>query len=183
MEDKLCRKCGMLKDRSEFYRNRRRKDGLYSECKICWDAYSKFWRQLPWVRQRDNAAARRRRAADPERARERKRNWRRTSKINEPLCKRTAVRAVIRVMKVYLEASGLKRCAKCGDVKSIEEFHKARVVNSWSKFHPRCKTCRAVESKEYFSREDVKEQRRRYTREAYRRKQNRPVRHYRPRAG
>lgn len=36
---KVCRKCKLEKDESEFSKDKSRKDGLYSHCKACWHAY------------------------------------------------------------------------------------------------------------------------------------------------
>ena len=38
-----CTKCGVEKDNSEFYADKRRKDGLQSACKECMRAMSKRW--------------------------------------------------------------------------------------------------------------------------------------------
>lgn len=36
---KVCRKCKLEKDESEFSKDKSRKDGLYSHCKACWHEY------------------------------------------------------------------------------------------------------------------------------------------------
>lgn len=38
---KKCRKCGKVKSVSEFYINRKTRDGYYGECKSCWNSKSK----------------------------------------------------------------------------------------------------------------------------------------------
>jgi hypothetical protein len=43
--DRMCPKCKIRKDRSEFSADRRRKDGLRPWCKFCRNAYNKKWRQ------------------------------------------------------------------------------------------------------------------------------------------
>lgn len=40
---KRCTKCGEIKDKSQFYKNPRRKDGLNSWCSGCQSQYSKDW--------------------------------------------------------------------------------------------------------------------------------------------
>jgi hypothetical protein len=42
--DKVCRKCGIKKPLSEFYQDKRAKDGLYSSCKVCQGDANKKWR-------------------------------------------------------------------------------------------------------------------------------------------
>lgn len=42
---KVCPKCGIEKDRSEFYKHRSRKDGLTSYCKICHSVYVNKWQK------------------------------------------------------------------------------------------------------------------------------------------
>jgi 5-methylcytosine-specific restriction endonuclease McrA len=42
---KECRKCGEVKDVSEFNKHRRRKDGLSDWCKTCQSDYYKVWRK------------------------------------------------------------------------------------------------------------------------------------------
>ena len=32
---KVCKRCGLTKSASEFYRNKLMSDGLYSHCKVC----------------------------------------------------------------------------------------------------------------------------------------------------
>lgn len=36
---KLCKKCDKEKPLSEFYKNRKNKDGYYFDCKVCWNEY------------------------------------------------------------------------------------------------------------------------------------------------
>lgn len=43
---KICTKCGIEKETSEFYKEKRKKDGLYSSCKEC----EKEYRHLPHVK-------------------------------------------------------------------------------------------------------------------------------------
>ena len=42
---KKCSKCGLLKDESEFYKDRKGKDGLCFDCKKCRLAYNKEYRK------------------------------------------------------------------------------------------------------------------------------------------
>lgn len=43
METKICSRCKIGKPISEFYKDKRRKNGLHSECKQCDKIYSKQW--------------------------------------------------------------------------------------------------------------------------------------------
>ena len=56
---------------------------------------------------------------------------------------------------------GMKRCAKCGESKALEEFH--RSVTNRDGRASRCKTCRNQDSRDYLFRrrqaEDSAEQR------------------------
>ena len=64
MTTKPCTMCGVVKPLGDFYRDRRKRDGLYSECKTC----TKARRRLQDAEKR-RAAANARRAADPASAR------------------------------------------------------------------------------------------------------------------
>ena len=44
---KTCSKCGKSKPASEFYKNRRSKDGLYSYCKVCHQGYVRNYIETP----------------------------------------------------------------------------------------------------------------------------------------
>lgn len=44
---KTCSKCGKSKPASEFYKNRRSKDGLYSYCKVCHQVYVQNYIKTP----------------------------------------------------------------------------------------------------------------------------------------
>lgn len=78
-ESKACTKCGEVKPAAEFYKDRRRKSGLYSWCKECFrghcrDAYDPAkarerhhrWRQRPESREMERAKTRRWREANAE---------------------------------------------------------------------------------------------------------------------
>lgn len=75
VSEKRCAKCGETKPVSEFYRNRSTRDGIHQECKTCWDARNEKWiknnreKYLEMCREK----GRRRRAADPEGIKRRKR--------------------------------------------------------------------------------------------------------------
>lgn len=45
---KICSKCGLEKDLSEFYKHKKTKDGLHSKCKICHKKYN----QTPEIKER-----------------------------------------------------------------------------------------------------------------------------------
>lgn len=46
---KVCNKCGVEKDISEFNKNKRSKDGLFSWCRECANAQSRKWYHENWV--------------------------------------------------------------------------------------------------------------------------------------
>lgn len=66
---KTCSRCHSEKPRSEFYRDRRRIDGLYSHCKQCAREVAAAWRKANIERVRENGRkyARKRYREDPER--------------------------------------------------------------------------------------------------------------------
>jgi hypothetical protein len=44
METKICSKCKIKKELSEFYKNKKKKDGLCGYCKSCWSIFHKEYR-------------------------------------------------------------------------------------------------------------------------------------------
>lgn len=50
---KTCTKCKIEKETKEFSKDRRRKDGLRSDCKSCWNQYKRNYRTKPDVRIRE----------------------------------------------------------------------------------------------------------------------------------
>jgi hypothetical protein len=53
---KVCRHCGQIKLRTQFYRNKNMADGLFAECKACWCAKTRAYRaDNDAVRERDRA--------------------------------------------------------------------------------------------------------------------------------
>lgn len=40
---KICSRCGEIKEKTDFYKDERRKHGLYSACKKCHELYNKIW--------------------------------------------------------------------------------------------------------------------------------------------
>ena len=60
---KVCKKCDLEKDESEFYKNKRNKDGLHSYCKICNAEKGRNWNQ-----------------ANKERVAEKQHNWNQANK-------------------------------------------------------------------------------------------------------
>ena len=44
-ETKICTKCGEEKSLEEFYKDRRRKDGFYPQCKICLKKYQRKYKE------------------------------------------------------------------------------------------------------------------------------------------
>lgn len=61
----------------------------------------------------------------------------------------------------------MKTCAKCGETKQLDQFHKRKASPDGRK--PRCKTCILAEARSYRNRSDVKENRAEYGSE-YRRR-------------
>jgi len=53
---KKCKKCGLEKNLSEFYKNKRTKDGLFPECKKCNIERTRKWQNenKEWARKIDN---------------------------------------------------------------------------------------------------------------------------------
>lgn len=75
MDEKRCPRCGTVKPVSDFYRNRGRRDGLTSECRLCWDERKRAWKEAnrqKYLAQQRESQARHRRAA-PEKVRAAKR--------------------------------------------------------------------------------------------------------------
>jgi hypothetical protein len=46
---KLCKKCQTDKSESSFYRDSRRKDGLFYYCKDCWNFHTKNYSKIPHI--------------------------------------------------------------------------------------------------------------------------------------
>ena len=72
VETKRCYKCGEVKPRSEFYKDRSRSDGLDPRCKSCTKAHKAAWRKA----NPEKAAAQKRRH-------NRKRSMERSSRVRE----------------------------------------------------------------------------------------------------
>lgn len=54
-------------------------------------------------------------------------------------------------------ADGMKRCAKCGEIKTLAEFHRSASNNSGRA--SRCKQCRNEQSRQYLARRQLAEAR------------------------
>ena len=77
VETKRCYKCGEVKPRSEFYKDRSRSDGLDPRCKSCTKAHKAAWRKANPEKHREGF--RKWAKANPEKHRERKRKWRKAN--------------------------------------------------------------------------------------------------------
>lgn len=73
LTDKRCSKCKEWKNRSEFYGDKKRKDGLKPQCKECHNANSRRWNQNHTIERRE--ATRRYAKKNREKIRERVRKW------------------------------------------------------------------------------------------------------------
>ena len=110
---KRCTRCGELKARGEFNRRKVGRDGLNAQCRACWAAYQKAWRDTNPDHQgrarkrngriskaRNNDRARRWKAAHPE--------WRRADRARrrgEPMPKEA---------EPYLRLLLVDPCSYCG---------------------------------------------------------------------
>lgn len=74
---KVCSKCKKLKPVGKFYVNRRAKDGLASECKLCHNEASRKWSKANPERDKENR--RKWHKANPEKAKESVRKWKRAN--------------------------------------------------------------------------------------------------------
>jgi hypothetical protein len=87
--NKVCSRCGVEKDASEYYANKKYKDGLRPDCKVCGREYKRQWYEKNLEREKAARKARyaenseRERAdskawhvANPEKAKEYSRKWR-----------------------------------------------------------------------------------------------------------
>lgn len=50
--EKLCSKCGIVKDYTDYHKNKRRHDGIAVWCKPCVNEYSREWSKNPDVKKR-----------------------------------------------------------------------------------------------------------------------------------
>jgi 5-methylcytosine-specific restriction endonuclease McrA len=106
---KRCCRCGIVKDRGEFYKNKGRPDGIQTICKVCTKAQNRaykqqrpqFWREAPSFgkltdaqRQRRDERAREWRSQNPDRHRANVAGWRERNplKARETLRKSEAKR-------------------------------------------------------------------------------------------
>jgi len=53
---KVCSKCNLEKSTDEFYRDASRKDGLHSQCKLCWETKRKVYFEGYFLNSQDNPA-------------------------------------------------------------------------------------------------------------------------------
>jgi len=70
---KRCSKCGVEKDESEFYKEKKVKDGLCAHCKKCDIENRRKWREANSEKERETS--RKWREANREKKREANRNW------------------------------------------------------------------------------------------------------------
>jgi len=70
---KVCSTCKESKPRSEFYKNKSKKDGLHPQCKVCSKENAKNWYKANPERGKENA--KNWREANPERKKENAKNW------------------------------------------------------------------------------------------------------------
>lgn len=84
-DTKACTWCGEVKPLTDYHRNARLKDGLFSHCKPCALAWHRRYREAN--RAKINRAAAERRAADPS-YKERSRQWREANRESQAAKKR-----------------------------------------------------------------------------------------------
>lgn len=101
---KKCNKCGLVKDESEFGKNKRSKDGLHFICKTCKSEQDKAW----------NSHNREKRS-------EASKQWRKENPDK--------VEAQVEARKQFL-ITLKKQCAKCGEDRlHVIEFHHINPAN------------------------------------------------------
>jgi 5-methylcytosine-specific restriction endonuclease McrA len=86
IQAKTCPKCGRVKARADFHKNKRCADGLASWCKECAKASARRWREAN--AETDAARRRAKYAANPEPVRQRSREWARRNKAEALAAKR-----------------------------------------------------------------------------------------------
>ena len=146
-ETKRCARCGIVKPSSEFYRDNRRKDGLYSACKECHYKRTEKWRtanrevaleisRRSKQRHRDvvNAKARERYWANREIMLERHRRWKRENpEKNRELTRRYVARKLQATVEpvdyeAIIKRDGM-RCHICGKkIRSRKDLHFDHIV-------------------------------------------------------
>ncbi len=75
---KICSRCSIEKSLTEFYKEKRTKDGLYPHCKACHKAYCGNWEAQNSDKVRADDARRKRKAylKDPKKFQDKSRQWR-----------------------------------------------------------------------------------------------------------
>jgi len=138
MDQKRCSQCGEIKATSEFYKERRVKDGLQGHCKACQATRMKEYR----LAYPEKETARRKRAVTRAHSEERAAQ-----------------------QKEYRDTNPEKCCSKCGLAKPLSEFHKNRTRNDG--LRAQCKLCCAAADKQHHAahREQILAQQREYRQE------------------
>ncbi len=161
---KICSKCGVRKNRSEFYSDKRKKDGLYSHCKECHyqatrkNATTEKGKErarkasLNWYHEKGGKERNRETSGSPDRRAKRaeyerseagkesrkKQHQRRMRENPEKVRAKGAVSYAIRVG--HIPHISTRECAECGN--QAEEYHHPDYS---VKYHviPLCKKCHA----------------------------------------
>lgn len=166
METKICTKCGEDKPLSDYYKDKRARDGLYPHCKACHykltHAYEQSEQGKEIVKKSKHAyyyerggkekareygaqeSARLKRAEyakslSGKKAQEKKDEKRRDSKPNQ-LRAKTAVNNAIK--KGILPRVSTLFCAHCGQP-AVEYHHESYLPEHWLTVIPLCKLCHA----------------------------------------
>jgi len=165
MDTKICTKCGAPKPLSEYYSDKRKKDGLYTQCKTCHyeatrknattEGGKKKAREasLRWYHERGGKEKNRVTSASPERRESRaeyerseagkesrRKSCRNRQRENpEKIRAKTAVGYAVR--KGHIPHISTRECAECGG--QAEEYHHPDYN---MKYHviPLCKKCHAA---------------------------------------
>ena len=145
--EKKCNKCGEVKCLDEFNNDKYRKDGKDFKCKICYKIYRN--RNKKKYNQSNKKWRENNREQINESAKEIRENNKKHKNQNI---------STLEFIKLFHENNKLKKCTKCEDVKSFDEFCKDKYKKSGKS--PRCKMCVNLYAKK--NKEKIKEYKKTY---------------------
>lgn len=156
---KKCTKCGIEKQTTEFHKDKIKKDGLRSYCKICASETAKKYREANPEKSREHT--RKWQKANPEKHRKRERKWRESNpkkfraitkktreKYPEKNNARNKFRSGIRAGKIIRPTN----CSRCDFVGMIEGHH-----YDYSKPFDVIWLCRKCHAKEHIRLRELEE--------------------------